>query len=287
MKFFFFVENSYKAYQIAKKKFRAYFLNENIKLSDEKKIIDKFKFDIFIYEGERLPLIKQKFYKSVSKEFFVFDDNLNKLNYFCDKIFCCQLNSNYKKKKKLLKNKIFYGYNYFPIFAKKKSFIIGNSKNIIVILGGGEYFSSYELILDYYYKKEDKIYIFCNNEQTIIKLKKKYKNIKKFKFIFNCKNISLKIPKRINYAIVNGGYNKLLFNFLKIPSVVLCTRYHQLDLSRKFCKITNNYHLGYYKKVNLSKIDRMYKYFQNNTNLNQKYIFKSNNLKNIFQNILN
>ena len=32
---FFFVENSYKAYQIAKKKFRAYFLNENIKLSDE------------------------------------------------------------------------------------------------------------------------------------------------------------------------------------------------------------------------------------------------------------
>ena len=54
-KFFFFVENSKEAFDISSKKFTSYFLKNKISLKEEKKIYKNIKFDIFIYEGERLP----------------------------------------------------------------------------------------------------------------------------------------------------------------------------------------------------------------------------------------
>ena len=280
-KIFFFIENSYKAYEIANKKFKSYFLKNRMPLRNEKKFYKDKKFDFFIYEGERLPKENQLYYSSISKKFIIFDDNLSKKNYLCDRIFCSQLNSNYKKINNLTKKKIKYGYKYFPIYIKKRKFLLKQNKKIILSLGGGNYTKSYKIILDYFANKKYNFLIYSNNKQTILELKKKYRNNIYFKFFYNVKNIFNSFPSGIEFAIVNGGYNKILFNFLKIPTAILSTRYHQLDLTKKFCEHTLNYNLGYYKYMKVSKLKKFEKYLISKKYNKQKFIFNSNNLKTI------
>lgn len=279
-KIFFFVENSKEAFDIANKKFTSYFLKNKISLKDEKKNYKDIKFDILIYEGERLPKENQKYYSEISKKFVIFDDNLSKTNYLCDIIFSCQLNSNFNKINPKIKKKIKYGYKFFPIYIKKKKINIAKHKPIILTLGGGYYYNSYKTILDYFKKRKKRLIIFTNNNEVINKLKKNYKD-NNFKFYYNLKNIFTKFPSKINFAIVNGGYNKILFNYLKIPTIILSTRYHQIDLTRKFCKISSSCNLGYYKNLNKNKLDDAITNFENISKQNQNYIFKSNNLASI------
>ena len=279
-KIFFFVENSKEAFEIANKKFISFYLKNKINLTDEKKLYQNMKFDIFIYEGERLPKDNQKYYSKISNKFVIFDDNLSKTNYLCDIIFSCQLNSNFKKLNQKLKQKIKYGYEFFPIYIKKKKINIVKNKTIILALGGGYYYNSYKVILDHFKKSKKKLIIFTNNKKLMSKLNENYKN-NNFKFYFNLSNIFVKFPSKVHYAIVNGGYNKILFNYLQIPTAILSTRYHQIDLSRKFCKISNNYNLGYYKNLKSKKLNNILQNFDNVNFQNQKYLFKSNNLLNI------
>ena len=205
---------------------------------------------------------------------------VSKTNYLCDIIFSCQLNSNFKKINQKIKKKIKYGYEYFPVYIKKRQINIVKNKPIILALGGGYYYSSYKIILDYFKKSKKKLIIFTNNKKLINKLQRNYKN-NNFKFFFNLSNIFLKFPSKAHYAIVNGGYNKILFNYLKIPTVILSTRYHQIDLTRKFCKISNSSNLGYYKNLKSNKLKNTLQNFDSINYKNQKYIFKSNNLLNI------
>ena len=117
-KIFFFVENSKEAFEIANKKFITNYLKNNIPLIEEKKFYKNIKFDIFIYEGERLPKDNQKFYSQISNKFVIFDDNLSKTNYLCDIIFSCQLNSNFKKINQKIK-KLNMDMNIFLFILKK------------------------------------------------------------------------------------------------------------------------------------------------------------------------
>ncbi len=275
---FFYIENSKEAFQIANKDFKSFFLKNRISLDEEKNFYSKEKFDVLIYEGERLPKKNQLFYVEISKKFIIFDDNLTKKNYLSSIIFTCQLNSNYKNISHLTKKKIKYGYKYFPIYIKKRKINIKQNKKIVLTLGGGQYFNSYEIILEYFKNTNYKFLIFCNNKLTILKLRKKYSKNSNFKFFYNLKNIFNKIPSKIEFAIINGGYNKILFNFLKIPTAILNTRYHQIDLSRKFCENTLNYNMGYYKKLNNKKLNNFEKYLVHQKYLNQKFIFNANNL---------
>ena len=36
----------------------------------------------------------------------------------------------------------------------------------------------------------------------------------------------------IRFGIVNGGYNKIIFNIHSIPILILATRFHQIDISK-------------------------------------------------------
>lgn len=246
---FFFVENSIEAYNISKKIFKnSFFIRLRLSEKEEIKIFNNNFFDIFIYEGEYLSIKKQKLYKLVSKQFVIFDDLFSKKNYLADKLFICQENYNYKKRK-LNNVKIYYGYEYFPYFQKKINFITHRSNNIIITLGGGNYYNLYIKLLKLLINSEFKVFIFINNKDTIKKIKKSSVfKINNFNFLFEKEDIMNSIPvNNIRFAIVNGGYNKLIFNFHSIPVLIIATRYHQINITKCFCLVTKSVYLGYIK----------------------------------------
>ena len=174
-----------------------------------------------------------------------------------DKLFICQESSNFLKRK--IKNiKIFYGYKYFPYFNKIKKFNTYKGNNVIIALGGGDYFDSYSVILNALINSKLNLFIFMNNENTIVKIKKsKFYKIKHFNFIFNRPNIMKAIPvNTIRFGIVNGGYNKIIFNIHSIPILILATRFHQIDISKKFCYKYKSIYMGYIKTIKFENIQK-------------------------------
>ena len=126
-------------------KFRKIFLEEETQLSKEKLILKKFgKPDYTFMEMLEANLNLQYFYKSISKNFIILDDLLDKI-YISDYIICCQSqNINKKNILKSSQTKFFIGNKYFPLDEKLR---VGNEQkklkknisNILVFLGGGNY----------------------------------------------------------------------------------------------------------------------------------------------------
>lgn len=176
------------------------------------------------------------------------------------------INSIYSLKKKILKKnypkgiKIYQSLKYLPLkkeFNKKFSFKRKeNLKNIIVLTGGADY-NNLSLRLLSFLKKYKKIKIKLltgkayNNFKALLKLKKKYSNLR---IIKHSKNIIEHLNKS-NLIISTGG--NVMFETLvcRKTAAIIQNYYHQKYAINFFNKKKCIFFIGTSKRINFKLID--------------------------------
>jgi spore coat polysaccharide biosynthesis predicted glycosyltransferase SpsG len=264
-------------------------LKTNIKVFEEKKVIDKLKkSDFSIMEMLNCNFLRQKIYKDKSKKLIVIDDILKK-KYCSDIVICGQ-----KKYTKFSNLNLKSGYKYFPLrddfkkFLKKKKKIKKNIRKITVILGGGKYKVAYIKIINFFKNTNYNITVILGMENNDLYnlYNNKYKNIHLVKTEYN-------LSRKLFYSdlvICGGGYTKVETAYLKTPMIVFPVQKHQISLCQDFFKYTKIKYLPLPTKLQIKTLKSIISEYDYIKRLKIFKIlmakFKSNNFEKIISKIV-
>ena len=251
----------------------------NINLSSKDVII----IDRYYYS---LSFIK-KFFKA--EKIIIFDE-LKKINFENklrkeDIIIRSQLT--YKVKKKIYRCKVINDIKYFPF----KSSLRNRTKDIdiLIMLGGGNNcLNFYEKIFN-----EFKNHNLSNLRILLISGSESYKITEEIKNDFPFLNVKgfvnnvLELMNKSKLAVMSGGYCKYEANYFRLPSILVSMKYHQIEISKKYCEETNNIYAGNINdKLIMKKVAKnIYNFFFSKQSFKPKKIIDGKGFDRIFNKI--
>ena len=197
----------------------------------------------------------KKFFKA--KKIVIFDE-LKKVNFEHklrkeDIIVRSQLTEKIKNNK--FKCKILEGIKYFAFDSDLKE--VEQCIDLLIMLGGGnDCLKIYDRIFEEfknYNLSNLKIFLVTGSQNYRITKHKK----KDFPFLTvrGFVNNTFGLMSKSKLAVLSGGYCKYEANYFKLPSILIAMKNHQIDISKKYCKETNNVYVGSIKhKLILKKL---------------------------------
>ena len=212
----------------------------------------------------------KKFFKA--KKVVIFDE-LKRINFENklrkeDVIIRSQLTEKIKSNK--FNCRILEGIKYFAFdsYLKEEE----QSIDLLIMLGGGNdclniYDSMFTEFRNYHLSNLKILLVTGSENYRINKnIKKEFPFLEVRGFVEN----TLDLMNKSKLAVLSGGYCKYEANYFKLPSILISMKNHQIDISKKYCKETNNIYVGSVKhKLILKKITmQIFNFF------NKKEIFQ-------------